>query len=170
MFQQPSQGDKFDVGQHTGRLCLFYVHEVRQGITTTFGEKEAVACDIQVLDGPDAGETFNDALIFQGALIGSLRRAAGGDPVLGRIAQGVAKPGQQPPYVLSEFTDADAKLAQAWITAHPKGIQQASNGSPAATPATTPAPAAVPANGGVDYSTLPPEVQELLKQSGAMPR
>jgi hypothetical protein len=169
MFQQPSQGDKFTVSDHVGSLCLFYVHEVRSGITTTFGEKEAIACDIHVLQGPGAGEICQDALIFQGALIGSLRRAAGGDPVLGRIAQGVAKPGQQPPYVLAEFTDADAALAQTWIKAHPHGMQSPAGTAAATAPtAATAAPAA--GNGGVDYSTLPPEVQELLKQSGAMPR
>jgi len=167
VFQQPSQGDKFNVSEHTGALCLFFVHDVRQGIPTSFGEKEAVACDIHVLDGTDAGEIFQDCLIFQGALIGSLRRAAGGDPVLARIGQGVAKPGQQPPYVLAEFTDQDAAKAGAYLAERAKKFQGT---SPA--PAAPAAPAAAPVNGAgaVDIASLPPEVQELLKQSGAVPR
>jgi hypothetical protein len=170
LFQQPSQGDRIDMSELTGSLALFYVHEVRQGIVTSFGEREAVACDVHVLDGPKAGESFENALIFQGALIGSLRSAGGGDPVLARISQGVAKPGQKPPYVLTEFTDADARLAETWIAQHKPGFQQAGSSSPAAAAPSSAAAAPADNGGTVDISALPPEVQELLKQSGAMPR
>jgi len=167
VFQQPSQGDRFTVSEHTGALCLFFVHEVRQGLPTSFGDREAVACDVHVLEGKDAGEIFQDCLIFQGGLIGSLRRAAGGDPVLGRIAQGIAKPGQNAPYILSEFTDQDAAKAEAYLTERAKKFQGTGNGQPAS-PAPQPAPPAKAA--AVDIASLPPEVQELLKQSGTVPR
>lgn len=179
MFQQPSQGDRFNANELLGSLCLFYVHEVRTGINTTFGEKEAIACDVHVLDGPHGGEVLENALIFQGALIGSLRGAAGGDPVLARIGNGVAKPGQKPPFILSEFTDADAKLASDYIA---KRFQGAGNGGGTTAPkagngnsqpaAATASPAASSASGNrttVDVSSLPPEVQELLRQTGAVP-
>jgi hypothetical protein len=168
VFQQPSQGDRFTVSEHTGALCLFFVHDIRQSIPTSFGDKEAVACNIHVLEGTDAGEIFQDCLIFQGGLIGSLRRAAGGDPVLGRIAQGIAKPGQNAPYILSEFTDADAAKAEAYLTERAKRFQGTGNGQPA--PAKPEPPPAAPVTAQVDIASLPPEVQELLKQSGAMPR
>ena len=170
MFQQPSQGDKFNVSEHVGSLCLFFVHDVRQGIMTTFGEKEAVACDIHVLDGPHAGEISSDALIFQGALIGSLRRAAGGDPVLGRIGQGVSKPGQQAPYILSEFTGDDAAKAETYLAERAKRFQGSgptttAPGAAQAQAATASAATPAPGNGTgqVDLSSLPAEVQELLK-------
>jgi hypothetical protein len=169
MFQQPSQGDKVNVGDLLGSLVLVWVHGVREGIMTSFGEKEAVACDIHVLDGPKGGEKFINALIFQGGLIGSLRGATGGDPVLGRVGQGVSKPGQSPPYVLNPFTDADAQLATGYLQRMPKPFQGAANGGPTTTaPSATPAPAATaPApTGTVDISTLPAEVQELIKQAG----
>ena len=166
MFQQPSQGDRFTVADHVGSLCLFFVHEVRQGLPTSFGDREAVACDVHVLEGQDAGEIFQDCLIFQGGLIGSLRRAAGGDPVLGRIAQGIAKPGQNAPYILSEFTPADAAKAEAYLTERAKRF----TGTSAAADATVAAPAPVNGTAAVDIASLPPEVQELLKQSGAVPR
>jgi hypothetical protein len=118
-----------DMSEHVGSLVLFYVHEIRTGIMTTFGEKEAVSCDAHVLDGPHAGESYENTLIFQGALIGSLRSATGGDPVLARIGTGVAKPGQKPPYVLTEFTDADARLAETWIAQHKPGVRQPASGN-----------------------------------------
>jgi hypothetical protein len=163
MFQQPSQGDQVKVAELVGSLILVWVREFREDITTTFGPADAVACDIHVLDGSKGGEKFENTLVFQKALIGSLRNAVGGEPVLGRIGQGVAKPGQSAPYILQPYTDADAALATGYLQRMTKPFQ-APNGNGHATPA-----AAAPA-GDVDYSTLPPEVQELLKQSGAMPR
>jgi len=175
LFQQPSAGgDQVKVNEIIGALVLVHVREYREGIITSFGPSDAVAVDLHVLDGPKAGESFENTLIFQKALIGALRSAAGGQPVLGRIGQGTAKPGQSAPYILTPYTEQDAALATAWINSRPQQFQPPAtapatgNGHPtaAAAPVAQPAPAA-PA---VDYSALPPEVQELLKQSGAMPR
>lgn len=171
MFQQPSQGDKFSVGDHVGSLCLFFVHDVRQGITTSYGEREAVSADVHVLDGNDAGEIFHDVLIFQGGLIGSLRSKAGGEPVLARINQGIAKPGQTAPYILSEFTAQDAAKAETYLTERARKFQGtgptttapgAAQAQAATASATTPAPGN--GNGQVDIASLPDEIQELLKK------
>src|SRR5580698_7898589 len=118
MFQQPQEasGEKVPMAEIVGSLSLIYVKDHRTGITTVHGEKDAVACDWHVMMGNHAGETFDNALIFQGALIGSLKGAVGGDPVLGRIGFGVGKPGQNPPYILQPFTAQDAAIATAWIT------------------------------------------------------
>ena len=168
MFQQPSKGDQVDMNDLIGSLALFWVREVREGITTPYGEKEAVACDIHVLDGLKGGEKFENALIFQGALIGSLRSAAGGEPVLGRVGTGLAKPGQKPPFVLNPFTDQDAATATHYISQLGKPFQAPAASSPAtAAAAPPPAPAPDPTT-TVDISTLPPEVQELLRQTGAI--
>jgi hypothetical protein len=172
LFQQPSAGgDQVKVNEIIGALVLVHVREYREGIVTSFGPSDAVAADVHVLDGAKAGESFENTLIFQKALIGALRSAAGGQPVLGRIGQGTAKPGQSPPYILQPYTEQDAALATAWINSRPQQFQPPAttptgNGHPAAAPV---APVAQPAP-AVDYSALPPEVQELLKQSGAMPR
>jgi hypothetical protein len=168
MFQQPSQGDKVNVSELLGCLVLIWVREVREGITTPYGEKEAVACDIHVLDGAKGGETFENSLIFQAALIGSLRYAAGGEPVLGRFGQGFAKPGQSAPYILEPFTDADAAIATHYISQLGKPFQPPANGSspaPAAAAVKTPAAAPVP----LDISALDPAVIELLRSTGAIP-
>ena len=168
MFQQPVEntGEKVPMAEVVGSLCLIYVKEVRQGVTTQFGEKEAVACNWHVLDGIKANEVYEDALIFQGALIGSLKGAVGGDPVLGRIGLGVKKPGQNAPYVINPFTAQDAVIATAYIQRLPQAFQAAPT-SPVA--AAAPAAAAAPVPPAVDLSTLDPSVIELLRQSGAIP-
>ena len=163
MFQQPSQGDRVNVAELVGSLVLIWVKELREGITTPYGEREAIACDVHVLDGPKGGEKFENSLIFQAALIGSLRNAVNGEPVLGRFGQGVAKPGQSAPFILNPFTDADAAIATGYIQRMAKPFQApASNG-------TTPPPAAKPAPVALDVSTLDPAVIELLRQTGALP-
>ena len=185
MFQQPPQGDQVKVAELTGSLVLIWAKEYRKDVPTSFGPSDAIAADVHVLDGLKGGETFKNTMLFQRALIGSLQAAIGGEPVLGRIGQGVAKPGQSAPYILQPFTDADAALATHYIQQLGKPFQApagqpanppaaAAGTSPAAatpSPATTATSPAGPATGSpitVDISTLPPEVQELLKQTGAV--
>lgn len=162
MFQQPSQGDRVDMKDLTGSLVLIWAREYRENITTPYGESDAIAADIHALDGPKGGEKFENTLIFQRALIGSLRSAVGGEPVLARIGQGVAKPGQSAPFILEPFTEADAAVATGYISKMAKPFQQAaSNGTPAA-PAGPQPPNGMAAEA---FAALPPEVQELLRQS-----
>lgn len=195
-FQQPSPaGDQFKVSDHVGCLVLIYSREYRENIVTNAGTTDAVAADVHVLDGTDAGQSFRNTLIFGRALIPSLRGAIGGDPVLGRIGQGVAQPGKTAPWMLQPFEDADAAKATAWLAANPQGIAPAvqaaphayappadANGAAPAAPVQAPPVAAAPAGpplqgqpvpvaagGQVEVATLPPAVQELLKQSGTMP-
>ena len=179
MFQQPSQGDQVKVAELVGSLVLVWAKEYRKDVPTSYGPSDAIAADIHVLDGAKGGETFQNTLLFQRALIGSLQSAIGGEPVLGRVGQGVAKPGQSAPYILQPFTDADAAIATHYIQQLGKPFQAPANPpaaagtSPAAatpSPATTAASPAGPASASpvtVDISTLPPEVQELLRQTGA---
>lgn len=167
MFQQPSQGGQVKVAELVGSLVLIWVRELREDISTTFGPSDAIACDIHVLDGAKGGETFENTLVFQKALIGSLRNAVGGEPVLGRITQGVAKPGQSAPYILAPFTDADAAVATHYIQQLGKPFQAPATTSPA--PQATPSAGAPVPPGQVNIAALPPEVQELLRQTGAIP-
>jgi hypothetical protein len=48
--------------------------------------------------------------VLQGQL-----RSKVGTKVLGRLGQGVAKPGQSPPWTLVAFSSEDARKAQAYI-------------------------------------------------------
>jgi hypothetical protein len=177
MFQQPREsGDAVPFGEMVGSLVLFDCRELRTGIPTTFGEKEAVAATVHCLDGQHGGEVFEDALIFPGALIGALKGAIGGEPVLGRIGLGTPKPNQKPPYLLQPFTDADAAVAGPYWTRHQAGkLQQPAQAAPAPAPVqqqyVPPQPAApAPAANGAAmdvavWDQLPPEVQALMRQS-----
>lgn len=113
-FSGPATSTGIDYGEVNGALLLFDVLEVRPTVTTTLGEKDAVACNVAVLDGPHSGDTYDDALIFPRVLQSQLRSKVGGK-VLGRLGQGVAKPGQNPPWQLAEPTDADRKVGLAWL-------------------------------------------------------
>jgi len=160
MFQQPAAaGDLFKTADHLGSLVLIWAREYRQGIVTSAGVSDAIAGDVHVLQGPGAGEIFENTLLFGKALVPSLQSAVGQDPVLARIGQGIAKAGQTAPWILQPYTENDAAVASAWITAHKPGFQKADTPPPAATPAAS--------NGsGIDTSGLPPEVVALLKQTG----
>lgn len=97
-----------------GRLLLIEPKQVESGVSTAFGDKDAVRADVTVIDGPNGGEEFADALIFPGVLI-SQTRSLIGQMVLGRLGQGVAKPGQKPPWRLDEASEDDEKLGQRYV-------------------------------------------------------
>lgn len=187
MFQQPREGSKAPVSEMVGSLALFIVKAYKTGIDTSFGpDKDAVECDVHCLDGTHGGEVFEDSLLFQGALIGALKGAIGGEPVLGRIGQGIAKGANNPPYILLPFTDADAAIAGPYwariqaaqfqapapAAAAPPAPQPAAPAAPV--PAAAPAPAApAPAANGqlsaAGFRALPDEVQAMLRASGQVP-
>lgn len=185
-FQQPAEGgDRLpDLHEFIGCLILFQVLDHKSGVATPYGEKDPVACDVHVLDGPHGGEVFSNALIFQGGLVGALKGAVGGGPVLARMGLGTAKAGQQAPYILLPFTTQDAAMAGPyWAGVQAKGFQAPAAAAPAqaapaaaapAVPTSAPAPAAAPATtisaspapaGTVDLSSLPKNVQELIRQT-----
>jgi hypothetical protein len=114
-FSGPASATGLDLKTLNGALLLFDVKEVAHDITTAFGPTDAVRADVAVLDGSQAGETFNDTLVFPKVLQSQLRPALGGK-VLGRLGQGQAKPGQSAPWVLSDPTDADRQLGLQWLS------------------------------------------------------
>ena len=114
-FADPSAGgDKLPLADLLGSLAIFDVVEFVEEIHTSFGEASAVRCNVTVVDGDHAGQVWPDTLIFPRVLQGALRPNVG-KKVLGRIAQGTAKPGQSPPWVLEAATDDDKKKAAALL-------------------------------------------------------
>lgn len=115
MFQQPTAGSDFKAADHIGHLLLIYVRELRQGIVTTFGTSDAISCDVVVLTDPAGPRCEEQVLLFQKPLIGSLKNSIGRDPVLARLGQGTAKPGQSAPYILMPFNEQDAAFTTQWL-------------------------------------------------------
>lgn len=114
-FNQPATPTGIDLKDHLGNLLLFTVHSVEEDVQTSYGPASPVRADVAVLDGPNKGDTYPDCLIFPKVLIGSLRPYTGGGMVLGRLGQGVAKPGQSAPWVLEGSTADDQATAERYL-------------------------------------------------------
>ena len=99
---------------HKGALLLIEPSSFEAGIQTSFGAADAVKATVHVIDGPGAGETFDDTLIFPKLLVSQTKNNVG-QKVLGRLTQGQAKPGQSAPWLLEAATDADIAKAEAWV-------------------------------------------------------
>jgi hypothetical protein len=129
MFEQPSApggGIKWD--DHKAALLLIEPTSFESQVQTSFGPADAVKASVHVIDGPGAGETYDDTLIFPKLLV-SQTKSQLGKKVLGRLGQGQGKPGQSPPWLLNEASAEDITKAEAWV-------QQ--NAQPTVTPAQAP--------------------------------
>ena len=77
------------------------------------GPQTAIRADVVALDGVLRGEQYSDTLIFPRVRSSrSFDVRAGGLMVVGRLGQGVKKPGQNAPWTLTAATEADKTLAQ----------------------------------------------------------
>lgn len=113
-YNDPSSSTSVPFADLDGALLLFTVHEETGEIQTTFGPSTAIRADVAVLDGPDKGATYPDALVFPRKLQSQLRRSIG-EMVLGRLGKGAGKPGQNPPYELRASSDADKAIADRYL-------------------------------------------------------
>jgi len=149
-FSAPVVNEGVKVADFNGHLLIVSPIEFKANIQTVNGPADAI--EVNVVD-LDTNEEHLSLLWFNVALKNALKPLIG-QKVLGRIGQGVAKPGKNPPWLLNDATgDADAVAkANAYIA---NGLA-----APAA-PATATAPA--PAN------INDPAVQALLAQLGAKP-
>jgi hypothetical protein len=117
-FNDPASGDFINFNDVLDALLLFTVYEETEEHQTVHGPNTAVIADVVVLDGDQAGTVYNNAPIYPRALKPQLRKSIGGFMVLGRLSQGNKKPGQNPAWTLLPSTDADKKLAQAYVDSH----------------------------------------------------
>ncbi len=98
-FSAPAEGgDGWSPKDSANHLLVIEPQTLETGIVTSFGEKDAIRGTVHDID---AGETYEDTLIFPRVLIGSLKSKLG-ERVLARLTTGVAKPGQAPPWTLDD--------------------------------------------------------------------
>ena len=117
-----ARNDEFDTaGEYVaikdllGELVLFTPTEHVEEVQTDFGTKDAVMTDLVVLS-QDGTPEYTDVMVFQGSLIGQLKRKIpNGRKLLGVIAQGEAKKGQNAPYILTAPTDEQAQTARDYL-------------------------------------------------------
>ena len=93
-----------------GKLFVVEPLDFEKAVKTQYGESDAVRANVYVLLGKDKQEEFEDTLIFPRVLQSQTRRQIG-SYVVGRLEQGEAKKGQNPPWVFAEATEADLKKA-----------------------------------------------------------
>ena len=103
-----------DLKELLGALLIIEPLSVEEGIQTSYGPTSAVRADIHVVDGAQAGEKHEDALVFPKILQSQLKSRLG-QKVLGRLGQGVAKPGQSAPWVIQEPTEADVTAGTEYL-------------------------------------------------------
>ena len=140
-----SSSDSVKVADLNGHLLIVSPIEFKANIQTVNGPADAI--EVNLID-LDTNEEHNSVLWFNVALKNALKPLIG-QKVLGRIGQGIAKPGKNAPWLLNDATgDADAVAkANAYISA------------PQAAVAVAPAVASANIND--------PAVQALLAQLGA---
>lgn len=118
MFDEPGSADQFKIKDHVGDLVLVAVNGFTPQLPTAFGIRDTIRCTIAVIDAKndpnEQGKVYGDAMIFGSKIVpqlrGSMHRV-----VLGRVALGTAKPGQNAPYQLDKFSTEDAKAANDWV-------------------------------------------------------
>jgi hypothetical protein len=114
-FDAPSSGAR--ITDFEGSLLLVKPTCEEKEIPTTFGPADAIVADVVVLDGKEANvEPYTDVYVFQKALRGQLKAKIGtGRYVLGRLGKGTAKPGQSPPWILTDPQDKDKDTARVYL-------------------------------------------------------
>lgn len=107
----------FKISEVEGELVLITPLSVEEDIDTVHGSADAIKANIVVLDEkkPAKSESHDGALIFQRVLQSQLGPFVGKRKVLGRIGRGVAKKGQDAPYVIEDPTEADKAVAREYL-------------------------------------------------------
>jgi hypothetical protein len=101
---------------YKGKLFVVEPLEVEEDIQTVHGITDAVRGNVFVVLAKDGSkfEEFEDTLIFPKVLQSQVRRKIG-SLVVGRLTQGEAKRGQNPPWKLAEATEGDLSAAKAFL-------------------------------------------------------
>lgn len=133
-FSRPASAAGIQWEDYLGKLLLIEPVAFESGVKTSLGERDAVRADVTVIDADgDGPEELKDTLIFPRVLI-SQTRSLVGEKVLGRLGQGEAKPGQNPPWKLLEATDADIQLGVRYLDSRkPKNNNPFSSAAPGGT-------------------------------------
>jgi hypothetical protein len=116
-FENPGTTTAINLEELNGRLLLIKPSRVEVSVATVLGNKDATVADVHVLDGADPGQLLGEAFIWPRVLQAQLRSTVStGRYCLGRLGQGNAKPGQSPPWKLTDPTEDDREVARKYLT------------------------------------------------------
>lgn len=101
-----------------GKLLVIEPLEFEKDVHTVHGTADAIRCNIYVVRSADGTkfESFEDSLVFARAMLRVLK-ADIGKIVVGRLTQGDAKRGQDPPWLLATPDDKDLRAANGLVMA-----------------------------------------------------
>ena len=116
-FASGAPTSNFKIADHEGDLVLITPLSLEEDIETAFGASDAIKANVVVLDlkSPEDSEENAGALIFQRVLRSQLEPFIGKRKVLGRIGRGVAKKGQDAPFIIEDPSDADKAVARVYL-------------------------------------------------------
>lgn len=160
----PRQGDIVKPSDVVGHLLIVRPVEFLPEFLTSNGARDTVRVDVADLnantDDGQWGVVFRDALWFGRVLVAGLRRQMG-ELVLGWMTQGIGKPGQNPPFLLTDaMGNADAvRVAQQWLNQHPEFEATTSTVAPSSAPPAQQAQAPLPLPGGAPQQQAPVPAQ-----------
>lgn len=100
------------------KLLVIEPLEVEKDIKTQYGLSDAVRANVYVVLSADGTkfEAYEDILIFPRVLQGQTRRKIG-KIVAGRLTQGQARKGEDPPWTLAEPNEKDLRAAAGCVAA-----------------------------------------------------
>lgn len=128
-------GDKWTNADHENELIVLTVKGTGKD-TFDNGEAEFIIADITVVEGPSAGESFEESWVFGRVLFGQLKRKIG-RTFVGRIVKGQAQKGKSAPWQLDPVSPEDTQRAVAFMTERhrpePAGTTAAASEGPAPT-------------------------------------
>ena len=117
LFGRPSEARSSGarLSDYKGSLVILKGKDFRE-IETAYGPKEAAVADLWIV-GDSAEPQGDEVLAFNGAIIGTLKRAMDNDRpmVVGVLTDGAAKAGQNPPLILEDPTDDEFNEAVSWF-------------------------------------------------------
>jgi hypothetical protein len=107
-------GGKWDKDAHLDHLHVFVANDGfgAEQVETSFGESAAVKVDHVIC--VRCREVVDDLLVFGAALVPRLDGAES-SIVVGRLGQGLAKPGRSAPWTLDDPTDEDLATAERFL-------------------------------------------------------
>lgn len=163
-YAQPAQGDKLDLKNHgaeyLGKLFLIFPSRIMTNVETSQGTKDrVVVADVAIIDllDPLTGQPtlFREAWLFGTVLVNQTANEVPNGKVLGRLSQGANTKGN-PPWMLSDYSDADRQTAEQYEAAFPRNAPAQPSGPVAATPPPTPDPWPLPAAAAPAPAWAPP--------------
>lgn len=108
-----SGGDRWSKDEHLDHLTLFVGPFETREIESAYGPATPTHCES--IACVECREAWQDALVFGAAIAPRLVGDPDAEIVVGRLGQGLAKPGRSAPWTLDDPTEADLQAAEQFL-------------------------------------------------------